>query len=482
MSTFFYYLALNLASRDTKKSVSHLTNLPTADLATLSVTVDSRCSPDQNAIAMVDTYILNLLVIGLLLLGVTLGSGLIGRLPLSYAVIYLVVGILLGPYGAHLINLRRDGVFNAVLMERLTEIVVLISVFGCGLKIIRPLQLGAWDITVRLIGFLMPITIFALAAVGKLCLGMTWGEAILLGAILAPTDPVLSSEVQLTDREDEDELRFGLTSEGGLNDALAFPFVYFGIHALKDDNWDNWFKQWVAVDLIWAIAAGIVMGIIVAKAVVLLDKRIQRHHPADDAMKEFLAISTIFLTYSLTELINGYGFLAVFVAGLIIQRSYRNPENPMAQLEFTERIEKLLEVGTILLLGSILLFKPMLDYAGQSLLVIVLLFFVIRPVGAWVSTLGKHAVYPPYKRLDSATRWLFGWFGIRGVGSLYYLAYVFGNGLKGELGEQIGWIVYNTIVASVIVHGISSTPLMSWYERHIAKHRDATPPATIDEF
>lgn len=431
---------------------------------------------------MVDVYILKLLFIGLLLLLVTLGSGFISRLPLSFALIYLVVGILVGPYGLGLIKLRQEGVFNAEILEKITEFVVIVSVFGCGLKIVRPLRLKAWDITTRLIVFLMPISIFALAVVGKLFLGMNWGEAILLGAILAPTDPVLASEVQLTDTNDQDELRFGLTSEGGLNDALAFPFVYFGIHALKDDNWNNWLKQWVAVDLIWAIAAGIVMGIIVAKAVVWFDKKVQKRRQVDETMEDFVAISTILLTYSLTEIVNGYGFLAVFVAGLVVERSYRNPEKPLQELKFVERIEKLSEVGTILILGSILLFKPMLDYAGQSLLVIVVLFFVIRPVGAWISTIGKRSPKSRHRKMDSRTRWLFGWFGIRGVGSLYYLAYAFGNGLKGELGEQIGWITYTTIVVSVIVHGISSTPLMNWYERKIANHENATPPATVDEF
>ncbi|MEH1870832.1 cation:proton antiporter [Nostoc sp.] len=431
---------------------------------------------------MVDIYIIDLFVIGFLLLMVTLGSGWIARLPLSFALIYLLVGILLGPYAFGLIQLRRDEVFNAEVLERITELVVIISVFGCGLKIVRPLSLGAWDITVRLIGFLMPISIFALAIVAKLFLGMNWAEAILLGAILAPTDPVLASEVQLTDINDQDELRFGLTSEGGLNDALAFPFVYFGLHALKDDNWENWFKQWIAVDLIWAIAAGIFMGFVVAKTIVWIEKKIQKRRRADELMEDFIAISTILITYSLTEMVNGYGFLAVFIAGLVVQRSYRNPEKPLAQLEFVEQVEKLLEVGTILLLGSILLLQPMLKYATQSLLVIVLLFFIIRPVGVWISTIGKHPVETHRRTFHPGTRWLIGWFGIRGVGSLYYLAYAFGNGLKGEAAEQIAWITYTTIVVSVIIHGISSTPLMKWYERNIANQRNANPPATIDEF
>jgi sodium/hydrogen antiporter len=432
---------------------------------------------------MVDIYIIDLFVIGLLLLMVTLGSGWISRLPLSFALIYLVVGIFLGPYGFGIVQLRNSGTFNAEVLERISELVVIISVFSCGLKIIRPLTFRTWDITIRLITLLMPITIFALALVGKFVLGMDWAGAILLGAILAPTDPVLASEVQLTDIKDKDELRFGLTSEGGLNDALAFPFVYFGIYAIKDNNWHNWLESWVVVDVIWAIFAGIVMGIVVAKIIVWLDRRLQRIRRADEIMEDFVAISIILLTYSLTEVVNGYGFLAVFVAGLVVQRSYRNPEKPLAQLEFIERIEKLLEIGTILLLGSILLVKPIMSYAFQSLTVIVLLFLVIRPLGAWISTMGKGSANSSRRKMDVRTRLLFGWFGIRGVGSLYYLAYAFGKGLKGELGEQIAWITYTTIVVSVIIHGISSTPLMNWYERDVAIANPRTPPnRTIDEF
>ncbi|BAU04119.1 cation:proton antiporter [Fischerella sp. NIES-3754] len=430
---------------------------------------------------MVDIYIIDLLIIGLLLLVVTLGSGWIARLPLSFALIYLVVGIVLGPYGFGLIQLRRDGIFNAEVLERITEFVVIISVFSCGLKIVRPIGWKSWNLTTRLIALLMPISIFGLAVVGKLLLGMNWGEAILLGAILAPTDPVLASEVQLTDTHDQDELRFGLTSEGGLNDALAFPFVYFGLYALKDSNWNNWLKSWISIDLFWAIAAGIMMGFVVAKAVVWIDKKVQKRRRPDELMEDFIAISTILLTYSLTEIVNGYGFLAVFVAGLVVQRSYKNSEKTLAQLEFIERLEKLLEVGTILLLGSILLFQPILNYATQSLLVIVLLSLIIRPLGVWLSTIGQSSS-SKHRFLHPGSRWLIGWFGIRGVGSLYYLAYAFGKGLEGEVAEKISWITYTTIVVSVIVHGVSATPLMNMYERRIARSQAVHESSTIDEF
>ena len=419
-----------------------------------------------------DTYILSLLVIGLLLLLITLGSGWINRLPLSYALIYLVVGIFLGPGGLNLVTLRPDAAF----LEHVTEFVVLISLYSCGLKINRPLQPWAWSSTARLIGFLMPISIGAIALVGHWLLGLNWGAAILLGAILAPTDPVLASEVQLSDRDDRNELRFGLTSEGGLNDALAFPFVYFGLHWIEDNNWEHWFKNWVAVDLLWAIAAGIVMGILASKAIAWVDQQVQRFRKVDELIEDFTALSTILLTYSLTEVVNGYGFLAVFVAGLVAQRSYRNPEKPLSQLKFTERIEKLAEVGVIVLLGSLLRIEPILRFLDEAFLIAGSLIFVIRPVGAWVSTLGeKYTSLVPKgsrrnfrQRFRPTTRWLLGWFGIRGVGSLYYLTYALGKGLKGDTGEMIAWITYLTVVISVVVHGVSSTPLMKWHDESIS--------------
>jgi sodium/hydrogen antiporter len=416
----------------------------------------------------VDTYLLDLLVIGLLLLSVTLGSGWITRSPFSFALIYLIVGIILSPYGFNLIQIRPGAQF----LEKLTELVVLISLFSCGLKVNRPFSLYAWGSTIRLIGFLMPFSIFALAAIGYWGLGLSWGEAVLMGAILSPTDPVLASDIQINDLEDQDGLRFGLTTEGGLNDALAFPFVYFGLHWIEDNRWQDWFVRWVGADLVWAIAAGILTGIGVASAVVWFDRHIQKYKPVNEAMDNFVALSLILITYALTELIHGYGFLAVFVAGVAAQYYYHDTEKRMAQLEFIEQGERLAEMGTMLLLGSLLRIEPMLRFALPTLLVAGLLIFVIRPLGAWISTSGA--------QYEQARRWLFGWFGIRGVGSLYYLFYALSNGLQGAVGEMIAWIAMSTTVLSIVIHGISATPLMNWYERHIERRRAKLKQALAD--
>lgn len=411
---------------------------------------------------------MGLLVIGILLLLVTFGSGLISRLPLSYALIYLVVGIGLSPYGLNLLQVRPEAKF----LEHLTELVVLISLFSCGLKMNRPPKLAGWNATIRLIGLLMPISIFALATIAHLVLQLEWGAAILLGAILAPTDPVLASEVQLYDPHDRDDLRFGITSEGGLNDALAFPFVYFGLHWLENNQWQTWISDWIVKDVLWAIFAGVVMGYGVATLIRWIDRRLQREHVVDALMEDFVALSTILITYALTEFVNGYGFLAVFIAGIVMQRRNRDPDKAHSQLRFTERLEKLAEVGTILLLGSLLRIEPLLRFAPAALLMASLLFVVVRPLGTWVSTIGL-PTHP-------ATRWLFGWFGIRGVGSLYYLTYALSHGLKDQTGEQIAWITFTTVVLSVVLHGVTATPLMKWYERHIEKNPDRqSAPAEI---
>ncbi len=405
---------------------------------------------------MIDPHIIFLFIIGLLILTVTLGSGWIMRLPLSYSLIYFVVGAVLGPNGIGLLSTQPSTGF----IERLTEFVVIVSVFGCGLKMNRPLDVKHWQTTGRLIGFLMPISIAAIAFVGHWILGFSWGAAILLGAILAPTDPVLASEVQLGDSEDHDELRFGLTSEGGLNDSLAFPFVYFGLYWVQQGSTDHWFKSWVGVDLVWAIAAGIVMGFGVAKVIYWVDQRLLRHQPVDDLMEDFVALSTILLTYSLTEIVNGYGFLAVFVAGLTVRHSYKClPSKHLAQQSFIEQIEKLLEIVTIVLLGSLFLIGPVLQHLGQASILSGFILILIRPLGAWISLLRSG--------LPTETRLLFGWFGIRGVGSLYYLTYALGKGLPPELGEALTWIVYLVVTASIIFHGISTSPLMQWYRREI---------------
>lgn len=387
------------------------------------------------------------------------GSEWIERLPLSYAILYLLIGIALGPYGIKLIQLQPSTAF----LERFTEFVVIVSLYNCGLKMGRPLKIPLWTAPIRLIGFLMPFSIVAIAALGHWLLQLPWGAAMLLGAILSPTDPVLASEVQLAHAGDPNELRFGLTSEGGLNDALAFPFVYFGLHWLNDPNLNNWLRQWVAIDLVWAIAVAIGMGCLVARCGIWINHKIRLARGVNDVMADLVALGLILLTYALTEVVNGYGFLAVFVAGYAVQRRGCYPQQRQSQIQFITQIEKLLEVVAILLLGALLRIEQVLEFAPQALLVAGALILVIRPIGAWLSTLGAH--------FHPVTRLLFGWFGIRGIGSIYYLSYAVTEGLPGDITAQLRWIVYLTVLISILIHGVTAAPLVSWHERYIGESR-----------
>jgi NhaP-type Na+/H+ or K+/H+ antiporter len=254
-----------------------------------------------------------------------------------------------------------------------------------------------------------------------------------------------------------------LTSEGGLNDALAFPFVYLGLHWLNDPNLDNWFRQWVLVDLIWAIAAAILVGWLVAKGGIWVNHQIQKARGVNDIMADLVGLGLILLTYGLTEVVNGYGFLAVFVTACVVQQRGCYPEQRQSQLQFITQIEKLLEVGTILLLGALLRVNLIVEFAPKALVIAGALLFVIRPAGAWLSTWGTH--------FHPGTRLLFGWFGIRGIGSIYYFSYAATRGLSPSISGELRWIVFLTVLLSILIHGVTAAPLVAWHERHISDSR-----------
>lgn len=426
-----------------------------------------------------DSFVLGCIIVGTLLIAKTLGSSFISRLPLSVAMLYLVVGMAIGPWGWGLLKL--DAFKNVVLLERLTEVALLISLFTAGMKLELPLKDKRWRIPVQLATVSMLLTVAAITAVGVWLLNLSVGASILLGAILAPTDPVLASDVQVTNPGDRDRLRFGLTGEGGLNDGTAFPFVMLGLgllglHELGDMLW-----RWWAVDALWAVAGGLAlgyaMGTLVGRVIIYL--RTQRREALGS--DEFIALGLIALTYGLALLTLTYGFLAVFAAGLALRRiddpaavatqvpksetselSAENlratganaPAHMMRQVErFNSQLESFAEVAIVLVVGVLL---ATVTFRFDVLWFVPLLFLLIRPLSVVAGLLGTD-VKPIQRRLMA-------WFGIRGIGSLYYLLYAISHGIAVPLAEQLLSITLAVIVTSVIAHGISVTPLMNRYE------------------
>lgn len=439
------------------------------------------------------------IVVGLLLVLMAASGSLVRRLPLTTSLLYLMAGVALGPHGTELLAL--DPVMDADLFERVTEIAVLISLFTAGLKLRNPWNDRRWRQPVMLATTSMMVTIGLIAGVGVTVLGLSFGAAILLGALLAPTDPVLASDVQVEDVADRDRLRFALTGEAGLNDGTAFPFVMLGLGLLGVHEIGSAGERWVTIDLVWAVVAGVGVGWLVGTVIGRLVLYLRRTHREAVGLDDLLALGVIALSYGAALLVAGYGFLAVFSAGLAVRRIERReterggvgsaPDDVRAValgtavsagevsgpkvgererlataestapaymaeavLGFTEQLERLGELAVVLLLGSVLGPRTL---SWEGVWVAALLFFLIRPVAVSVGA--------PMRGAPAAQRRLTAWFGIRGIGSLYYLSFAMQHGLPPALGGQLASIVITVVVASIIVHGVSVTPLMTWYER-----------------
>ena len=415
------------------------------------------------------------LVAGALLLFVAVARSFVARLPLSTALIYLAVGVGIGPLGLGLISLElyRD----AHVLERIAEIVVLISLFTAGLKLRLPLRERLWRSPFRLATVAMVLTIGLAAALASFLWGLSLGLAVLLAATLAPTDPVLASDVQVEHAADREPVRFALTGEGGLNDGMAFPLVLLGLGLLGHHELGSWGARWVLVDVLWAAGAGIGVGALCATGVGRLVVYLRRTHREATGTDDFLALGLIAFSYGLALMIHAYGFLAVFAAGVAVRRIERrssrepavsrdvrvhdedatHPHRASAHmaenaLNFNAQLERACEVAVVVLIGSLL--SPGL-FTWRSAVFAVGLFVLIRPAATAIA-LWRGGLSPVQRRLIA-------WFGIRGVGSVYYIAYASSRGLSPEEATALGEIVIVVVALSALVHGVTVTPIMRRY-------------------
>jgi len=428
-------------------------------------------------------------LLGALLILVAVLGSYVKRLPFTTTMIYLAAGVLVGPLG--LGWLFFDAAKHTVLLEHLAEIAVVVSLFTTGLKLRVPLRDNRWRVPLRLAFISMTLTVALVAVAGVYGLGLPLGAAILLGAVLAPTDPVLASDVQLENPQDRDRLRFSLSSEAGLNDGTAFPFVMLGLgllglHELGAGAW-----RWWAVDVVWSIVGGLGIGAACGVAVGRLVLYLRREHREGLGGDHFIALGLIAFSYGAALLLHTYGFLAVFAAGIALRAVERHqtgdrppqqildtataekrdeiaiaPETAPAHmagavLDFNEQMERILEVALVLIIGVLL--SP--GYLRlNEVFFIVLLFLVIRPVAVLSGLLGQKCGAPE--------RGLLCWFGIRGIGSVYYLMFAVNHGLNEEIAWQLTTITFTVIAVSIVLHGISVSPLMHW--RELRRQRKAT--------
>ncbi|SMC51274.1 sodium:proton antiporter [Novosphingobium sp. B1] len=405
------------------------------------------------ASALTDSYFVIIFALGAMILLTAWAPIIIKRLPLSLPIICVAVGATMfsvapfSHWGPHPENSPK-------LVERAAELIVIVSLMGAGLKIERAMAWRSWYVTWRLLGIAMPLTIGLVIVLGQQLLGLGLATALLLAGSLAPTDPVLAGDVQIKHDEDEEEAeaKFALTSEAGLNDALAFPFIHLAIAiSAAGGITQAVITDWLLKDVLWKLGAGLGVGVVLGWLV----GAIIYHLPSDTRLSRtgdgFIALGATLVVYTLTEFAPGYGFLAVFVAGLMIRRAAKGHDFNKKLHDFADELERLLMMLLLLLFGGMLASGLLADIGWEEVLFAAVMLLVIRPLAGGISLLG---VKRP--RLELA---IISFFGIRGLGSVYYLSYGFNHGAFQS--EYNLWGTLGLIIsASILMHGILVTPAM----------------------
>ncbi len=446
-------------------------------------------------------------VTGALLLLMALSSAYLRSLPITTSAIYLALGLAISPLGLDLVAVNF--VEWKVWFEHLTEIAVIVSLFVGGLKLRLPLRNQVWAAAFRLAAPVMLASIAGVAVFSHFAFGFDWAVAFLLGAVLAPTDPVLASTVSVNDAADHDRMRYGLSGEAGFNDGAAFPFVIFALMWAEYDRLGSWIGGWALHRLVWAIPAGLLLGYFLGKGVGRVAIWLRSRHQETDAPNDFLALALIALAYVGAETVGAWGFLAAFAAGIGFRRAEiktvkdnpapehdrntamsedksdadltahppaeelvgkRIEEEELKQpskaagmvvseiISFGDTAERLLEVMMVVLVGICLA----IYWDWRAVPLALALFFVIRPLAALL-----FLIKTPTGKVQ---RLMMGWFGIRGIGSLYYLAYALNHGLNDNISDTVG-ITLSVVALSILIHGISSQPILDFYERAISAEK-----------
>jgi sodium/hydrogen antiporter len=407
-----------------------------------------------------NSYILAITLIGLSALAMAWLPAWLEHKPVSYAMLFVGMGFLLYQLPLDLPN--PDPLRNEGLTVRLTEMGLIISLMGTGLKINREFGWKNWQVSFLLVGVTMVLCIAALGFLSWWLLGLIPASALLLGAAMAPTDPVLAADVQVgpPGEEQEDHVRFSLTSEAGMNDSMAFPFTWMAIAmALSTQTGEDWFWPWLWRDLIYKLLAGVGTGYLLGRMLAYLLFVLPKKWAFPKVRDGFVAIAATLMIYGVTELIHGYGFVAVFVAGLTIGNHERGHKYHRQLHDFTEQIERIFLVIILLLFGGSLAQGLLEELNITGILLGLAFVFIIRPVIAFFTLTGQ--------KVTLREKVAISFFGIRGIGSLYYLS--FASTQAGFPEEKMLWALAGFIVLiSVVVHGMLATPVMRYLDLHRA--------------
>ena len=379
----------------------------------------------------------------------------------SASLIYLGLGLV----AAVIIGVLDVGwvhpVGDAVLFEHVAELAVIMALFAAGLKVERTLRWREWGTVVRLLAVAMPLTIALVALFGTTVMGLSLGAAVVLGAALAPTDPVLAGDVGIgpPGEEEEHEPHFAITAEAGLNDGLAFPFVLLGL-VIADETLGG--LKWLAADVIWPLAGGVVIGAVLGFAIAWSIVRLRDRELLMAAFDGWVAVAGVLSIYGVAEVASSYGFIAVFVGGLAFRRYERDHELNRGVHGGAETVEKFGELAAILLVGSSLTLAGLGTPGLAGWLLVVVLLFAIRPLAAAVALAGSRIERP-------GERAFVAWFGVRGIGTLFYVATATaaGSPLPADERELVVWTAIACVLVSIALHGITAGPFQRWLHTRV---------------
>lgn len=412
-----------------------------------------------------EPYILIMTGIGVLIALVAWLPLALKQLPLSLPIVCIGLGAAL--FLLPQVSLRPLPTLYPHFTERFAEFVVIIALMGAGLKIDRVFGWRRWAVTWRLLAITMPLGIVSITLLAGLGLNLPWAIALLLAASLAPTDPVLAADVQVGPPKtgDEDEVRFGLTSEAGLNDGAAFPFVHLAILlAVALPAGKPWVVEWLGYRVFWEIAGGILGGWVVGRVFGWLTFRIPAQTKLAKTGDGLIALSATFVSYGLTEMVHVYGFLAVFITALTFRHAHRDHDFQNDMHAITEQIERIAMMVLLLLLGGALVSGLLIRVGWVEVAIAATILLIIRPATGLLGLLG----YPA----DAREKMTLAFFGIRGVGSVYYLAFGI-NHIPVHESERLWGIVGLVILFSIVLHGLTVTPIM----RSLDRRRGVNPEA-----
>ena len=409
-----------------------------------------------------ESYIVTITIIGIAILGMAWMPSFTKKTGISDSVVYVLLGII--AYECLDILPAPNPIVYQDYTIHFTELVVIISLMGTGLKIDNPFTFKSWNIPFRMLTVTMILCIAAVGLFAYYFLKFDFASSLLLGAVLAPTDPVLASDVQVGPPLEKvvDDVRFSLTAEAGMNDGMAFPFTWLAIliSLASAGNFTNVVQEWFLVDFMYKVVAGVVLGVLLGRLLAYLIFKVSEQNKHIHLNDGFIAVAASLSIFGLVELVHGYGFVAVFV-GSITLRNYELDNKFHSDLHsFSDQAERILVAIVLLIFGGSLV-HGILDHLTWGMAILGFIFLIlIRPVSGLVGLIGTS--------LHIKEKLGISFYGIRGIGSFYYLAFALREG-SFSLGKELWSAVAFVALLSVLIHGLTATKVMSRLERKFSQ-------------